>query len=560
MVTESTHYSLSPSLSLSGWMDFVGDNFKGLVEVGSFLYRAWAPSLYTGVALLIGFLVYFYAPYWRVRKVPGPPATFLVGHLPSLAKYGPDVFRVFAKEYGPVFRFHMGRQPLVIIADPELCREVGIKKFKDIKNRSSPAPASGSPLHQEGLFLTRDSRWSAMRNTIISLYQPSHLASLIPTMQSYAESLSLNVSNAQEEEDIDFSKLTLRMAIDVIGKTAFGVEFHLSKHTSSQKSLQNHYGDVGNNDDEVSGFLKQHMYSIQTLKMDLSSSFSTSLGLIAPLLQKPCREVLKRIPGTGDYKIYQNNQKLCKRIDAIIAKRSKERTHDPKDFLAAVLNARKTDVGEKLFSHNYIRALTYEQLLAGTKTTAFTVASTVYLVSKHPEVETKLLQEIDSFGPHEVIPTAEDLQNKFPYLDQVVKEAMRFYTVSPLVARETSRQIEIGGYVLPKGTWVWLALGVLAKDPKQFPEPDMFQPERFDPACDEEKKRHPYAHIPFGIGPRACIGQRFAMQEMKLALIHIYQRYIFRHSPKMEFPLELEYGLVLGFKHGVKLRAIKRQC
>ncbi|XP_008782508.2 cytochrome P450 711A1-like [Phoenix dactylifera] len=544
-------------------MDFVGDNFKGLAEVGSFLFRVCAPSLHTGVALLIGFLVYFYAPYWRVRKVPGPPATFLVGHLPFLAKYGPDVLRVFAKNYGPVFRFHLGRQPLVIVADPELCREVGLKKFKDIKNRSSPTPASGSPLHQEGLFLTRDARWSAMRNTIISLYQPSHLASLIPTMQSYAVSLSLNVSNVQEEEeDIDFSELALRMAIDVIGKTAFGVEFDLSKHAaSSQKTLQNRYSDVCNNDDddEVSGFLKQHMYSIGSLKMDLSSSLSTSLGLIAPVLQKPCRELLKRIPGTADYKIYHNNQKLCERIDAIIAKRSKERTHDPKDFLAAVLNARDSGVGEKLFSHNYIRALTYEHLLAGTKTTAFTVASTVYLVSKHPEVEKKLLEEIDSFGPHEVIPTAEDLQDKFPYLDQIVKEAMRFYTVSPLVARETSQQVEIGGYVLPKGTWVWLALGVLAKDPKQFPEPDVFRPERFDPACDEEKRRHPYAHIPFGIGPRACIGQRFAMQEIKLALIHIYRRYIFRHSPKMEFPLELEYGLVLGFRRGVKLRAIKRQ-
>lgn len=142
---------------------------------------------------------------------------------------------------------------------------------------------------------------------------------------------------------------------------------------------------------------------------------------------------------------------------------------------------------------------------------------------------------------------------------QVAQESVRFFMVSPLVARETSERVEIGGYALPKGTWVWMAPGVLAKDPINFPDPELFRPERFDPAVDEQKTRHPYAFMPFGIGPRICIGRKFSIQEAKLAIVHLYQRYVFRHSPSMESPLEFQFGIVVSFKHGVKLQVIKRK-
>ncbi|RZR82863.1 hypothetical protein BHM03_00009391 [Ensete ventricosum] len=496
-------------------------------------------------------------------------------------------------------RLHLGGLAGWVL-DVLVCTVLGSKEGAGASDDPPPRPPSLARKARTGCvqrscsdLWSRLQVWSAMRNTIISLYQPTHLAGLIPTVQSYIDSATRHLSSTQND-DVTFSDLSLRLATDVIGEAAFGVDFGLSGGSPPDGERSK--------DGEVSEFIKEHVYSTTSLKMDLSGSFSIVLGLIVPVLQEPVRQLLKRIPGTVDWKIHRTNLNLSKRLEEIVAKRASERDRGSKDFLSAILNARDSDgASRKLFTSDYISALTYEHLLAGSATTSFTLSSVLYLVSNHPEVEQKLVQEIDGFGPIDLIPTADDLQHEFPYLDQVIKEAMRFYTVSPLVARETSRPVEVGGFLLPKvllrtegrrfttsmlflfpkpkhqkseyirsidlyyihgkrlqGTWVWLAPGVLAKDPKHFPEPHLFRPERFDPACDEEKQRHPYAHIPFGIGPRACVGQKFSLQEIKLAVIHLYRHYVFRHSPSMESPLEFQYGVVLNFKHGVKLRVIRR--
>ncbi|KAL3566455.1 hypothetical protein D5086_031870 [Populus alba] len=431
------------------------------------LFTPMVTPLCIVLASLLGLLGYLYGPYWGVRKVPGPPVIPLLGHLPLMAKHGPDVFALLANLYGPIFR---------------------------------------------------DAIWSTMRNSILSVYQPSHLASLVPNMQSFIESATENFQSLKEE-DITFSNLSLKLATDVIGQAAFGVDFGLSKPPQSTSDSVNSFHSQGKDNTDVSEFIKQHIYSTTQLKMDLSGSFSIILGLLVPILQEPFRQILKRIPGTMDWKVDRTNKNINGRLEEIVRKKMEEKNKGSKDFLSLILRARESEtLSKNAFTPDYISAVTYEHLLAGSATTAFTLSSVVYLIAQHPEVEKKLLAEIDGFGPHEQMPTAQDLQNEFPYLDQVVKEAMRFYVVSPLIARETSKEVEIGGYLLPKGTWIWLAPGVLAKDPKNFPEPDKFKPERFDPNCEEEKRRHPYALIPFGLGPRACIGQKFSIQEIKLSL------------------------------------------
>ncbi|XVF48686.1 hypothetical protein PTKIN_Ptkin03bG0209700 [Pterospermum kingtungense] len=400
-------------------MDSIHETLGRLIGAqGVYFYPSvsMVSTVFTVLAMVAGLLGYLYRPYWGVRKVPGPPTIPLLGHLPLMAKYGPDVFSVLAKQYGPIFRFHMGRQPLIIVADPEFCREVGIKKFKDIPNRSIPSPIAASPLHQKGLFFTRDARWSTMRNTILSLYQASHLASLIPTMQNYIESATENLHLSNQ--DITFSNLSLKLATDVIGQAAFGVKFGLSKPQSISESIRT-VDNQGSQTDEVSDFINQHIYSTTQLKMDLSGSLSIIIGLLFPILQEPFRQILKRIPGTMDWKVERTNKKLSGRLDEIVSNRMKEWNRGSKDFLSQILSARESEnVAKNVFSPDYISAVTYEHLLAGSATTSFTLSSIVYLVAEHLEVERKLLAEIDGFGPHDLVPTAYDLQHKFPYLDQ----------------------------------------------------------------------------------------------------------------------------------------------
>lgn len=254
-----------------------------------------------------------------------------------------------------------------------------------------------------------------MRNTILSVYQPSHLASLVPTMQSFIDSATQNLDSS--EEDITFSNLSLKLATDVIGQAAFGVNFCLSKPQTISDSI----GSVDNqgNGNEVSDFINQHICSTTQLKMDLSGSFSIIVGLLVPILQEPFRQVLKRIPGTMDWKVDRTNQKLSSRLDEIVSKRMKESKQGSKDFLSQILKARESEtVSKNIFTPDYISAVTYEHLLAGSATTSFTLSSVVYLVAGHPEVEKKLLAEIDGFGPCDKMPTVHDLQHKFPYLDQ----------------------------------------------------------------------------------------------------------------------------------------------
>ena len=152
-------------------------------------------------------------------------------------------------------------------------------------------------------------------------------------------------------------------------------------------------------------------------------------------------------------------------------------------------------------------------------------------MARHPEYQKKVQEELDEvFGSSNRPVTADDIK-QLRYLTACFKESLRLYPVAPLYARELVSDLKFGEYNVPAGTTVLVANESLHRDPRYFPDPEEFRPERFliksgDPDADDTRngKLHPFAYVPFSAGQRNCIGQKYAQMEDKIVLASVLRR------------------------------------
>ncbi len=240
-------------------------------------------------------------------------------------------------------------------------------------------------------------------------------------------------------------------------------------------------------------------------------------------------------------------------LDQIIRRIIRERREagrDEGDLLSMLLQA--TDESGHGMTDTQARDEAMTLFIAGHETTATALAWTYYLLATHPEVEAKLLAEVDALGGRP--PGLSDLAN-LRYGGMVVKEAMRLYPPTYFFPREVAEDFELGGYLMRPGDIIHLVPYVTHRDSRWWDEPEMFRPERFTPEA--EAARPDYAYFPFGGGPRVCIGNSFAMMEMQLILAAIAQRYRLRLAEGQGQPL-VEPLIVLQPKGGIQLRVEPR--
>jgi len=229
---------------------------------------------------------------------------------------------------------------------------------------------------------------------------------------------------------------------------------------------------------------------------------------------------------------------------ALIAEH-RAREEDTGDVISMLLNARDED--GSAMPDQQVRDETLTLLAAGHSTTANTLSWSFYLLSEHPAIQTKLLDELQRvLGGR--LPTVDDLA-RLPYLDMVVKEAMRLYPPAWIQPRYTVEDFEYGGYHIKRGTTILMSQWVTHRLPDLWPDPDEFKPERFD--LETGQKYHPQAYFPFGAGSRICIGMPFANLEARILLATILQRYVPRLAAG--FPVVPEPKVTLFPKFGLQM-------
>ncbi|XP_036313639.1 cytochrome P450 4V2-like [Pipistrellus kuhlii] len=517
-----------------------------LVPVGQklLLWGSLSALTLAGVNLILSFLqrVMSYAHNWlQMRPVPTISGAYpFVGHALMQKRGGKEFFHqlincIEENRHVPMLKLWLGTVPVIVMYKAETI-EVILTSSKQIDK--SYLYTFLRPWLGLGLLTSTGNKWRSRRKMLTPSFHFTILEEFLDVMNEQANILVKKLEKHVDGENFNcFFYITL-CALDIICETAMG------------KNI-----DAQTNDD--SEYVRA-VYRMSDLLQERMRTFWLWHDVLYLLFKQGWDH--KR-----NLEILHNftNNVIHERANEI--KREEERTSGDKGktpsnrkrkaFLDLLLNV-VDDEGNKL-SHESIREEVDTFMFEGHDTTAAGINWALYLLGCYPEVQKKLDNELDEvFGNSDRPVTLEDLK-KLKYLECVIKETLRVFPSVPIIARELNEDCDVGGYILTKGSQLLIVPYSLHRDPRYFPDPEEFKPERFFP--ENSTGRHPYAYVPFSAGPRNCIGQRFAMMEEKVILSCILRHFWVESTQKRE-ELGLAGELILRPSNGIWIKLKRRNA
>ncbi|KAJ4429422.1 hypothetical protein ANN_21591 [Periplaneta americana] len=471
------------------------------------------------------------------------------------------------KPYVGIFCFD---QPCLVVVDLELVKNILIKDSHIFIDRVVRADEKVDPIMGKSLGLLKGRRWRHVRTKL----EPSFSAGKTKKMFEQVEACATQLTRMLEETTADGSSVlvkdaTMRYTMDVIASCALGIDGN---------SLENP-------DSEYRKYLAGIMdFSIRKGLASLTMFVCPALQSFFKLrfVEEDTSEFLRRLVWTTvEYRlthaVYFANVTEVRIVSpgrkahadqpaAGLAQKHGSERNDFLDRLIELMNQEKMDAsnGTKttMDSDDYV-AQVFFFLLAGFETSSTTLCFSLYELALHPDIQQRVREEIARvLAPHQNKLTYDNLQ-ELHYLDMVVAEAQRKYPILPFLDRRCERDYEIpdphgsGTVILPAGTAVYIPIIGIQNNPKYFPNPEHFDPERF--SKENKRNRSNLLHIPFGEGPRKCIGKRFGSMQVKTGLVHILSKYEVAPCKDTPIPLILDPKVfTLATKDKIPMTFIRR--
>ena len=417
--------------------------------------------------------------------------------------------------HGDVTAFSLGREHLVVLLHPDAIRDVLVTSQRDFHKGRGLERAK--ILLGEGLLTSEGEFHRRQRRLAQPAFHRNRVAAYGQTMSALA---ARRASRWRPGEPLDVHAEMMALTLAIVGRTLFDA-------------------DVEAEASEIGAALTQ-----------VFEAFNLSFFL-------PFGEYLDRLPIPPTLRFRRARARLDATIYRLIAER-RASGRDHGDLLSMLMLARDEEAEQPAPGapgHMDDRQLRDEAMtifLAGHETTAVALTWTWQLLSQHPDVEARLHAEVDALGGR--LPTADDLP-ALPWTRQVLAESMRLYPPVWVIGRRALVPFEVEGHPIPARAIVLLSQWLVHHDPRWWPDPERFDPDRWAPGRDADRPR--FAYFPFGGGARVCIGEHFAWMEGVLLLATIAQRWRFAPVPGAPAP-SMQPIITLRPRNGLRLLPLAR--
>ncbi|XP_055350211.1 cytochrome P450 3A2-like isoform X2 [Paramacrobiotus metropolitanus] len=530
------------------------------------LFTNMAFFIWIFAAAIIAYFVYDSfrkSQYWPRKGIPTLTPIPLFGSLIDEVATGQGEFDLkWTKKLGRTFGYFDGPTPVLVTSDLDMLKNIMVKDFTHFANRRDMG--LNGPIIELALIELRDQHWKDMRGVLVPAFTSGKLKQMNSLIQECCSDLLKNLETlATTGEEFAAKELFGRLTLDVIATAFFGTK-------------------INSQEEPNSGFVRNARKVFDFSRAYVPLLFAVLFPKLQPLMR---RMGIQNIDKAAVQFFVDNTEQIIR-----LRKESKQTR---RDFLQMMLSSLKSDTHEKpahrdtttvvhndtdadvassamvlsgtqdkpLSHSNYklsmleLAAQSTTFFLAGYETTSTAITFMAYCMAVHPDIQERLRAEVQTVLAGKDVIEYDDLA-AMHYMDQCVNETLRLYPPFSRTDRHCNEDWTYDGVEYKKGTVIGVPILVVHRDPEYWPEPEVYNPERFS----KENKGNikPYSFLAFGQGPRNCIGMRFAYYEIKMVMASILKKYRIVRSPKTQVPLVLKDDIVfMSTERGVWLKVEK---